>query len=256
MHSLTQHGKSSGKENGITCLLPLGNIYSWPAKAEAHRLIFKSIKGGLQSLTDRVQQAVIWMGMHTLGFPGGTRAKENPCQCRRRKRHGFSPWVGEIPWSGAWQPTPVFLPGESHGQRSLEGAIVHGVAKSGTQLKQLSIHIHTCRFWPKFCSSQVMNSQSSRHGSSAHFSIYRCPSTKLLQVSGAASSPFLCDSPSQRESCSHSWHPLPGISIKNFSFHTQQVKDVNILDHIGEMIPFLQSKISQVVGKTTISKRC
>ena len=32
---------------------------------------------------------------------------------------GFDPWVGTIPWRRAWQPTPVFLPGESHGQRSL-----------------------------------------------------------------------------------------------------------------------------------------
>ena len=38
------------------------------------------------------------------------------CQCRR---HGFNPWVGKIPWRRKWQPTPVFLPGESHGQRSL-----------------------------------------------------------------------------------------------------------------------------------------
>ena len=37
------------------------------------------------------------------------------------KRLGFNPWVGKIPWRGAWQPTPVFLPGESHGQRSLVG---------------------------------------------------------------------------------------------------------------------------------------
>ena len=36
------------------------------------------------------------------------------------------------------QPTPVFLPGESHGQRSLQGATAHGVTKSRTQLKQLS----------------------------------------------------------------------------------------------------------------------
>ena len=36
-------------------------------------------------------------------------------------RHGFDSWVGKIPWRRAWQPTPVFLPGESHGQRSLEG---------------------------------------------------------------------------------------------------------------------------------------
>ena len=34
---------------------------------------------------------------------------------------GFDPWVGKIPWRRAWQPTPVFLPGESHGQRSLVG---------------------------------------------------------------------------------------------------------------------------------------
>ena len=33
----------------------------------------------------------------------------------------FDPWVGKIPWRRACQPTPLFLPGESHGQRSLEG---------------------------------------------------------------------------------------------------------------------------------------
>ena len=35
-------------------------------------------------------------------------------------RGGFDPWVGKVPWSWKWQPTPVFLPGEFHGQRSLE----------------------------------------------------------------------------------------------------------------------------------------
>ena len=54
-------------------------------------------------------------------FPGGTSGKEPACQCRRHKRHEFNPWVGKIPWRRAWQPTPVFLPGESHGQRSLAG---------------------------------------------------------------------------------------------------------------------------------------
>ena len=53
-----------------------------------------------------------------VGFPGGTSGKESSCQCRR---HGFDPWVGKIPWRRAWQPTPVFLPGEFHGQRSLVG---------------------------------------------------------------------------------------------------------------------------------------
>ena len=37
----------------------------------------------------------------------------------RRRRHGFNPWVREIPWSRKWQPTPVFLPGTFHGQRNL-----------------------------------------------------------------------------------------------------------------------------------------
>ena len=35
------------------------------------------------------------------------------------KRCGFSPWVGEIPWRRKQQLTPVFLPGKSHGQRSM-----------------------------------------------------------------------------------------------------------------------------------------
>jgi len=36
------------------------------------------------------------------------------------KRHRFSLWVWKISWRRAWQPTPVFLPRESHGQRNLE----------------------------------------------------------------------------------------------------------------------------------------
>ena len=47
--------------------------------------------------------------------------KELACQCRRHKRRGFDPWVRKIPWRRAWQPTPVFLSGETLGQRSLVG---------------------------------------------------------------------------------------------------------------------------------------
>jgi len=54
-----------------------------------------------------------------MGFPGGSSGKELTCQCRRCKRHRFSPWVRKIPWRRAQQPAPVFLPGESHGQGSL-----------------------------------------------------------------------------------------------------------------------------------------
>ena len=44
--------------------------------------------------------------------------KEPVCQCRRHRRP-VSPWVGKIPWRRKWQPTPIFLPEKSNGQRSL-----------------------------------------------------------------------------------------------------------------------------------------
>ena len=53
----------------------------------------------------------------------------------------FNPWVGKIPWR-AWQPTPIFLPGETHGWGAWQ-AKVHGIAKSWTQLVQLSTHRDT-----------------------------------------------------------------------------------------------------------------
>ena len=61
------------------------------------------------------------MDIWSMGFPGGTSGKEPTCQCIRHKRLEFDPWIGKIPWRRAWQPTPVFLPGESHGRRSLKG---------------------------------------------------------------------------------------------------------------------------------------
>ena len=66
--------------------------------------------------------------------------KEPTCQCRRHKRCAFDPWVRKIPRRRAWQPTPVFLPGECCGQRSL-WATVHGVTKSQTRLSDLA-HIY------------------------------------------------------------------------------------------------------------------
>ena len=56
-------------------------------------------------------------------------------QCRRR---GFDPWVGKMPWSGKWQPTPVFLPGKFHGQRSLAGHSPggHKISNTTEQMRQ------------------------------------------------------------------------------------------------------------------------
>ena len=57
---------------------------------------------------------------------------------KRHRRYRFSPWVRKVPWRRKWQPTPVFLPGESHGQRSLAGYSPWG-HKSLTQ-QQLNTH--------------------------------------------------------------------------------------------------------------------
>ena len=46
-------------------------------------------------------------------YIGGASGEEPTCQCRSRKRRRFDPWVGKIPWRREWQPTPVFLSGES-----------------------------------------------------------------------------------------------------------------------------------------------
>ena len=85
------------------------------------------------------QSRFLRAGKFHWGFPGGASGKELACQHRRCKRLRFDPWVGKIPWRRKWQPTPVFLPRESHGQRSLVHS-VHRTAQSRTRLKQLSMH--------------------------------------------------------------------------------------------------------------------
>ena len=63
--------------------------------------------------------------------------KNPPCQCRRPR---FDPWVGKLPWRKEWQPTPVFLTGHFHGQRSFR-AIVHRVPKCQTWLSNLTLSL-------------------------------------------------------------------------------------------------------------------
>ena len=81
--------------------------------------------------------------------------KESACQGRRLKRWRLGRLVGKIPWSWKWQPTPVFLPGKFHGQRSLV-AIVHGVTKSRAWLSMHArMHTHMNVSVGKFSDTEV-----------------------------------------------------------------------------------------------------
>ena len=73
-------------------------------------------------------------------------SKQPSYQCRRC---GFNPWVGKIPWRRKWQPPPVFLPGESHGQRSLEGYSPWGHKESDTA-ERLNHRHHRGHLWRGF----------------------------------------------------------------------------------------------------------
>ena len=77
-----------------------------------------------------------------MGFPGNVSGKEPTCQCRRCKRDEFNPWVRKIPSRRAWQPTPVFLPEESHGQRSPAGYRPQGCKELNTAQETQHICMH------------------------------------------------------------------------------------------------------------------
>ena len=86
----------------------------------------------------------LYFNLHKKLWLPRSSGKEPACQCRRHKRCRLNPWVGKIPWRRAWQPTPVFSPGEFHGQRSLV-ATAHRAVQSLTRLKWLSTHAQEIR---------------------------------------------------------------------------------------------------------------
>ena len=74
------------------------------------------------------------------GLPWWFRGTQSTCQCRRQRRCGFNPWVGKIPWSRRWQPTPVFLLKKPQGQRNLAGYSPWDCKESDA-----NVHAHTHR---------------------------------------------------------------------------------------------------------------
>ena len=72
------------------------------------------------------------MLIHTYGLPWWLSGKVPTCQCRRWR---FDSWLGKIPWKRKWQPSPVLLLGESHGQRSLAGYSLAAAAAAAKSLQ-------------------------------------------------------------------------------------------------------------------------
>ena len=81
----------------------------------------------------------------------GSDGKSVCLQCRRP---GFDPWVGTIRWRRKWQPTPVFLPGKFHGQRSLVGYSLWGHKESDTTERH---HLTFCHKGGIICISEVID---------------------------------------------------------------------------------------------------
>ena len=111
-------------------LEPLETSPRTPESSEAEHCLFpfcrSSPHGPVPSRKGRGEQLGSWtharsgdrFGGREQCLPRWLSGKESACQCRRL---GFHPWIRKIPWRRKWQPTPVFLPKKSHGQRSLAG---------------------------------------------------------------------------------------------------------------------------------------
>ena len=131
---------------------------------------------GLQRVGHTEQLSLYFM----FSLPGGASGKEPTYQCRRHKRCGFYHWVWKIPQRRVQQPTPGFLPGESHGQEE-PGRLQSLRSQSQTQLKlfsaqhtHYSIHCHSTQVsWRCQCCGQE---QQIPH---PHISLPHCPAPNL-----------------------------------------------------------------------------
>ena len=91
-----------------------------------------------------------------LGLPRWLSGKESACQFRR---HEFDLWIWKIPWRRKWQPTPAFLPGKFHGQRSLAGCTPWGCKES-----EMTEHTYTyAESWLRSVGSSLQHTNVSSH---------------------------------------------------------------------------------------------
>ena len=136
-----------GKNTGVGCHFLLHGIFP-TQRLSPNQPVCQLLCAGLADLMGGVTSDFI-------GFSNGSSCEEFTCHCRRCKRCRFDPWVGKIPWRRKWQPTPVFLPGESQGQRSLVGYSPWGRTESDMTEHQA----HQRYSIPSGCVSYWHNSQ-------------------------------------------------------------------------------------------------
>ena len=98
----------------------------------------------LSFIEDKFNKIWRWSCLYK-GLPWWLSGKEYPYRWRR---HRFDPWIGKIPWRRKCQPTPIFLPGEFHGQRSLAGYSPWGYKESDmTEWLPLSLFFKPLSLW-------------------------------------------------------------------------------------------------------------
>ena len=85
----------------------------------------------MDSCPDKIQFIIFVPGSQSMGFPSSSDGKASACNAGDT---GSIPGLGRFPWRRKWQPIPVFLPGEFHGQRSLAGYIQSMGLQSWTRL--------------------------------------------------------------------------------------------------------------------------
>ena len=122
---------------------PLENGIATHSNIPAWRIPWTEEPGGLQSMRLQEPDTTKWLKLslyhHFVSFSHGPSGKEPPANARNIRYSGLIPGLGKIPWRKAWQPLQYSCL-ENPMDRGVWQATVHGVAKSLTQLKQLSMH--------------------------------------------------------------------------------------------------------------------
>ena len=121
--SISKHRQHSTHVKGVDSIWSQGccSLLQYLCKGREETLMCPKNKNRiLESLVETVFSPVKYLRFNPK-YPADTSGKEPSCQCRRRERRRFSPWVGQIHWRRKWQSTAGFLPGESHGQKNWAG---------------------------------------------------------------------------------------------------------------------------------------